>query len=96
MPYSSDDDSNFSDGEVTPQVNKLSDTEDSVVNSEEKPKDDYLNMLEEHSILMKSLTELNEKFLEEEKTFEKIKKEYFSERKRLTKEMDNHFKKMSK
>ena len=96
MSYSSDEDSNFSDVDTTPEVNKLSDSEESASNSEEKPKDDYLNMLEEHSILMKSLTELNENFLEEEKTFEKQKKEYFSERKRLSKEIDSHFKKMSK
>ena len=98
MPYSSDDESNFSDNEVTPQVNKLSDSEDSVDNSEvkENSKDDYLSMLEEHSILMKSLTDLNEKFVEDEKNFEKQRKEYLSERKRISKELDSHFKKMTK
>lgn len=99
MPYSSDENSDYSDDEThsPTTVNNLSESEENTeVKTSKSTKVDYLKLFEEHSILMDKLGELYTNFMEKEKDFEKVRKEYYSERKRLTKECEAHYKKMSK
>ena len=46
--------------------------------------------------MITNLTELHTDFMEKEREFEKVRKDYYSERKRLTKECELQYKKMSK
>lgn len=103
MPYSSDDDSNFSDTNSGTEVNHLSDSEDNTKGKKstkcsnvKKNITKFVELFDDHATLLEKLIELTNDFTEKEKDFEKIRKDYNTERKKVLKELESHYKKMSK
>ena len=101
MPVYSDEESNseYSDNEQTPTTQPLSESEDSVQENSEKQKKKVMTsveLLEEFVNVQSKIHTLTTDYNEKEKAFDKVHKEFLSERKRLEKELDSYTKKLSK